>query len=253
MKLDSSQNPHYLSKSKNTYSNSEIFTELEFMRQHFEWILKYETSCFLLQVISENFKYQNHFIKRVSFHGSDFYLKQKYTISPASSMLSVTFRQIYAQYKNTMNKDEVIVSNHSNIVGFRELSFYIFHKCLSITSPIIDTTNNNVIGLIFDRHVLFAWNQFSSQCLAQKHFLFKVRVNLKQLTICIWIINISIIDSLKVWLNFSLIQFYKAYLRLTYNEYWFLNEHSEICIATIIKQAGKMLLIEEIHEKWSYK
>ena len=114
-------------------------------------------------VISVNFGYKNYFIKRKSFHGSDFNLKQKYTISPASSMLSVTFRQIYAQYKNTMNKDEVIVSNlhrhinkYSNIVGFRELSFYIFHKCLSITSPIIDTPNNNVIGLIFDRHVLFA-------------------------------------------------------------------------------------------------
>ena len=60
-------------------------------------------------VISVNFGYKNYFIKRKSFHGSDFNLKQKYTISPASSMLSVTFPQIYVQCKNTMNKDEVIV------------------------------------------------------------------------------------------------------------------------------------------------
>ena len=46
-------------------------------------------------VITVNFGYKNYFIERESFHGSDFYLKQKYTISPASSMLSVTFLQIY--------------------------------------------------------------------------------------------------------------------------------------------------------------
>ena len=50
-------------------------------------------------VISVEFGYKNYFIERESFHGSDFYLKQKYTISPASSMLSVTFPQIYAQCK----------------------------------------------------------------------------------------------------------------------------------------------------------
>ena len=40
-------------------------------------------------VISVNLGYKNYFIERESFHGSDFNLKQKYTISPASSMLSV--------------------------------------------------------------------------------------------------------------------------------------------------------------------
>ena len=117
-----------------------------------------------------------------------------------------------------MNKDEVIVSYlYRHIVGFRELSFYIFNRCPSFTSPINDIINKDVIKLIFDRHVLFAWNQFSNQCFAQKHFLFKVRVNLKQLTICIWIINISIIDSLNVWWNFSLIQFYKTYVLMFYH------------------------------------
>ena len=71
-------------------------------------------------VISVEFGYKNYFIERESFHGSDFYLKQKYTISPASSMLSVTFPQIYAQCKNTMNKDEIIVS-----YLYRHISFEI--------------------------------------------------------------------------------------------------------------------------------
>ena len=80
-------------------------------------------------------------------------------------MLSVTLLQIYAQYKTTMNKDEVIESylyfvldknEYANIVGFLDLSFYIFHKCRSSTSQINDTTNKNVIKLIFDVHVLIA-------------------------------------------------------------------------------------------------
>ena len=47
-----------------------------------------------------------------------------------------------------MNKDEVIESyivldknEYANIVGFLDLSFYIFHKCRSSTSQINDTTN----------------------------------------------------------------------------------------------------------------